>query len=269
MKFSRTVLLLSTGIFVLLALLAGELRGGEEKTASPGEPNAETTQAEPKPEPEPEGTIKIKQPETYLEYAEAGGPLMIPIALCSVLWLAFLVERLVATRRSRVLPPPLVQALKALPSKGNPDRSRAESILGAHPSTAASVLKVALRKIDEPRQELELAVNGIARREVRILRRYLRVFAVIASVTPLLGLLGTVFGMIEAFRTVTIVGLGAGQNLAPGIYVALITTASGLFVAIPSLITYFWLSSRVDSYVHEIDNLVMDFVDAQHAGGKA
>jgi len=262
---SRRFLFFLLLISGLLALTDSGVPGGEEKTAA-----REKTGAGAVPgESVPEGPEKIKQPESYLDFAVAGGPLMIPIAICSILWLAFLVERLAATRRSRVVPTLLVQALKSYQGSGDPDRSRARSMFDAHPSTAASVLKVALRKIDQPRQELELAVNGIARKEVRILKRYTRLFAGIASVAPLLGLLGTVLGIIQAFREVADKGMGAGEYLAPGIYMALVTTAAGLLVAIPSLITYLWLSARVDSYVHEIDSLVMDFVDGGAEGETA
>jgi biopolymer transport protein ExbB len=94
------------------------------------------------------------------------------------------------------------------------------------------------------------------------MRRYLRLFAVVASVAPLLGLLGTVTGMVQAFRTVAEQGLGSGKYLAPGIYQALITTVAGLIVAIPALLTYYWLSARIENYVHAIDTLVVDFVEA-------
>ena len=93
------------------------------------------------------------------------------------------------------------------------------------------------------------------------MRRYIRVFAVIAAVAPLLGLLGTVTGMIQAFREVASSGLGSGQALAPGIYKALVTTAGGLVVAIPTLMTHYWMMSRVEGFVHRIDNLVVDFVE--------
>ncbi len=214
-------------------------------------------------------TVRGEHPETYLDFAIAGGYLMIPIGLCSILLVAFLIERLISTRRSRVLPSPFVTAVQELTRNGAGGAGRAGAICDAHPSAAARIVRVAADTIRRPRDELEDAVNVAARREVFFLRRYTRLFVVIASVAPLLGLLGTVTGMIQAFREVAIQGLGSGQALAPGIYQALITTAAGLLVAIPAMIAYHWIMSRVDNYTHAIDNLVVDFVDANRPESEA
>ena len=205
-----------------------------------------------------------EHPKSYLDFAVAGGYLMIPIGVCSVLWLAFLVERLITTRRGRVLPARLWRALQDLPARGTADSggiAEASALCEAYPSSAGRILRAALEKIRRPLSEIEQAVNNTAQREIHSLKRYVRLFAVLAAVTPLIGLLGTVTGMIQAFREVAIQGLGSGQALAPGIYKALVTTAAGLLVAIPALITYHWLMSRVDNFVHELDNLVTDFVE--------
>ncbi len=204
----------------------------------------------------------LKHPETLLEYAVAGGWLMVPIGLCSIIWLAFLAERLIATRRGLVLPAALVKAVQGWCGGGSRDLGAARTLCEAHPSAAAAILKMAVDRIGEPMDELERGVNNVAQREIYSLRRNLRLFSIIASVAPLLGLLGTVTGMVQCFREVAEQGLGSGQNLAPGIYQALITTVGGLLVAIPSLLTYYWLSARVDQYVHQLDILVVDFVDA-------
>jgi biopolymer transport protein ExbB len=262
--------------FVLLVIVAvrailGDVSAAESTAPSPaaatkGEKDAASATGGGEATPAPaDPLLGFREPETYLDFAVAGGPLMIPIAFCSVLWMAFLVERLLATRRGKVLPQALATSLKTLGGAGDFDAVRASSVLDAHPSTAATILRTAIRHLDGPRQDLELAVNSVAQREARILRRYVRIFAVIASVAPLLGLLGTVQGMIQAFRVVSSVGLGAGRNLAPGIYVALITTAGGLLVAIPSLITYYWFIARVDRQLHEIDTLAIDLVEAHGA----
>jgi len=210
-----------------------------------------------------------KHPQTYLEFAIAGGPVMIAIGACSLVWLAYLLERLIVTRRSRVLPGALVRGMKAKPGGGAPERAQVEALCQAHPSAAASVLRAALQRLDRPREELERGVENAARHEINWLRRNVRLFAILASVATLLGLLGTVTGMIRSFREVAIEGLGAGKNLAPGIYEALINTAGGLIVAIPALLTYYWLMSRVERYVNEIDTMVVQFVDARGGGALA
>ncbi len=234
---------------------AGEKAAAEKE--APG-----STEAEPEP-----GVVTGKQPETLLEFTVAGGWLMIPIGLCSVVWLAFLFERLFVLRRRRVIPRELASAFAGLHRSPGLDRERLSVLLEAHPSAAATVLGAALDRIHLPRAEIEHAVNTVGQRELYALRRNLRLFAIVASVAPLMGLLGTVTGLIQSFREVAATGLGSGSSLAPGIYQALITTAGGLIVAIPSLLTYYWLMARVDHFAHEINNLVVDFVDQHHGLG--
>jgi len=207
------------------------------------------------------GTTETKEhPDTYLEFAMAGGALMIPIALFSLLLATFFVERLWATRRNRVLPAPFLEGFRDAMNADVLDLDGLKRLCAANPSTATAILGVAIDSVDEPRELLDEAVNHVARREVQQLRRNSRFFAVIAAVAPLLGLLGTVTGMIQAFRQVAIQGLGSGQALAPGIYKALVTTAGGLLVAIPALLIYHWLMSRVDYNVRELDDIVVEFI---------
>jgi len=213
------------------------------------------------------GTAEDDHPESYLDFAFAGGWLMVPIGICSLLWLTFLGERLIYLRPSRVVPAVFTRQIEEL-EPGKLDRDGVEALCEANPCSAARVIHTAVEHIGETREEIELAVNNTAQREIHLMRRYIRVFAVIAAVAPLLGLLGTVTGMIQAFREVASSGLGSGQALAPGIYKALVTTAGGLVVAIPTLMTHYWMMSRVEGFVHRIDNLVVDFVE-KFRGGKA
>ena len=208
-----------------------------------------------------------EHPESYLDFAFAGGWLMVPIGICSLLWLTFLGERLISLRPSRIVPVVFTRQIEEL-EPGKLDAEKVEALCEANPGSAARVIRTAAKHIGETREEIELAVNNTAQREIHLMRRYIRVFAVIAAVAPLLGLLGTVTGMIQAFREVASSGLGSGQALAPGIYKALVTTAGGLVVAIPTLMTHYWMMSRVEGFVHRIDNLVVDFVE-KFRGGKA
>ena len=191
---------------------------------------------------------------------------MVPIGICSLLWLTFLGERLIYLRPSRIVPAVFTRQIEEL-EPGKLDADKVEALCEANPGSAARVIRTAVQHIGETREEIELAVNNTAQREIHLMRRYIRVFAVIAAVAPLLGLLGTVTGMIQAFREVASSGLGSGQALAPGIYKALVTTAGGLVVAIPTLMTHYWMMSRVEGFVHRIDNLVVDFVE-KFRGGK-
>ena len=210
-------------------------------------------------------------PETYLEFAMSGGWLMLPIGICSLVWVTYLVERFLAVRRQRVMPAAFTESVALSLSATPLDLDEIRRLCAKHPCSAATILSVAVECVDAPRVELEEAVNHVAQREIHGLRRNLRLFAVIAAVAPLLGLLGTVTGMIRAFREVAIQGLGSGQALAPGIYQALVTTAGGLLVAIPALLTYHWFMGRVDQYVRELDDTVVEFVQThrRQRGGAA
>lgn len=244
----------------------------DKKAAQPapaGASSSASAQSASTPDPistpgDGEDLPRQKQPETFLEFAVAGGALMIPITLCSIVWIAYLVERLFALQRKKAVPPKIVRAVKDASSQHPLDRGALREKLNAHPSAAAAVVRAALDRLDLTRDEIEKSVNNAAQREIYLLRRNLRVFAIVSSVAPLLGLLGTVTGLVQSFREVAISGLGSGAALAPGIYQALITTVGGLVVAIPALLTYYWLMARVDHFVHEMDGMVVDFVDAQH-----
>ena len=254
--FARLLILLvlvwaCTGL-VLAQQNGGQPAGGDaaKEAASTGQPAVGADG----------GTAEDDHPESYLDFAFAGGWLMVPIGICSLLWLTFLGERLIYLRADRICPAAFVRQVSEL-SSDTFDRDAVKGLCAANPSSAARVVDTAVDHLDETREEIELAVNNTAQREIYRMRRYIRVFAVIAAVAPLLGLLGTVTGMIQAFREVASSGLGSGQALAPGIYKALVTTAGGLVVAIPTLMTHYWMVSRIENFVHGIDNLVVDFVE--------
>ena len=246
---------------VVTALVAVSLWPSLHAAEEP--PRAETKVAVPAPVSTPSAGEKPekKQPETLLEFAIAGGYMMIPLVLTSILWVGFFMERLIVLRRSRVLPAALARAMRALLDARPFDRERALSVAAAHPSPAATIVRAAIERLDLPVDKIEKAVEYAAEREVFRLRDNLWIFAVISTISPLLGLLGTVVGLVQAFREVAITGLGAGATLAPGIYEALVTTVAGLAIAIPALASYYWLQARVDRYVHEIDGLVVDITE--------
>ncbi len=206
-------------------------------------------------------------PKTYLDLAIAGGPVMIFLALCSIVFLAFLAERMVKTRRSRILPAPLLAALRGEGSLR--PREQVEAVCAAHPSAAAAIIETALEHLTDPYDELSRSVNNTAQREAHALRKNMRVLSMVATVAPLLGLLGTVTGLIGAFREVSIQGLGQGQAYAAGIYEALANTAAGLMIAIPALLAYHWLMARIDHGMHQIDFLVTDLIDARRRAVRA
>lgn len=211
---------------------------------------------------QPSTAAPTSQLPSVLDFALKGGPVMIPIAIFSLVGLAVLVERLVKLRRRIVLPPGLVDRLRPL-LENRADTSAAVQVCETNPSPLARVLSVGIRRLGEPEETLSPHIQEAGEREIPVLRSRLRMLAVIASVAPLLGLLGTILGMITAFKTVAASGdaLGRTELLAQGIYEAMITTAAGLVVAIPALIAYHWLSSRVELLVAEIDRVTVEFIE--------
>jgi biopolymer transport protein ExbB len=192
-----------------------------------------------------------------------GGYFMIPILLMSLIAVTFAIERLIGLRRSRVLPSGLVTALGQLGSaSGGFDPKRAYHICQQYPSAAANVIRAMLLKVGRPHSEVEHTVQEVSQREAERLFANVRWLNLAAAVTPLLGLLGTVWGMIVAFHDTTY--LAPGQNkaefLASGIYIALVTTLGGLIVAIPSAVTSHFFEGRVQSLFHQIDELVFSLL---------
>lgn len=203
------------------------------------------------------------QVQSIWDFVCKGGLMMIPIGLCSLVALTVIVERLVSLRRSKVIPAAFQAGLQRLLKQNPNDRQRAIEYCRASRSPVGNVFAAGIRKLDRSSEIVEKQIQDAGEREVLKLRKYLRALSVIASVAPLLGLLGTIFGMITAFQTVAISAdaLGKTELLAEGIYAAMITTAAGLSVAIPVLICYHWLSARIDRLVMEIDLMTVDFID--------
>jgi biopolymer transport protein ExbB len=192
-----------------------------------------------------------------------GGPLMYAIALCSFLVVTFMLERSVNLRRSRVIPKPFVTRFMQQLREGQLDRQQALDLCEENGSPAAQVFAGAVRKWGRPGVEVEQGVIDSGERVTNGLRRYLRVFYGAATVGPLLGLMGTVLGMIQTFNVIAAADAqGRPELLAGGIAKALLNTAGGLAVAIPASILYVYFVSRVDRLVIEIDRLAQDVANA-------
>lgn len=198
----------------------------------------------------PETTSSL---ESLFELLMSGGPLMVPIALCSVIALTYMVERSIRLRRGRLASGrfgnELVQAV---------DRSGPEAGLSLCEQTGTAqsrVLAAGLRRARADWMEREKAVEDAGAREVDRLSANLRPLVVIGMIAPLLGLLGTVWGMIESFSVIsTGEGLGSPEALAGGISQALVTTAAGLAVAIPANAAYYWFRSRIDHFARQTED---------------
>lgn len=209
------------------------------------------------------------QVQSVWDFIVKGGPMMVPIGLASLLALAIVIERAFSLRRRKVIPPGFLAGLEEKLSNGAEDRDQALAYCRENGTPLANVLAAGIRRLGDPIERVEKHIEQAGQREVLSLRKYLRALALIASITPLMGLLGTIFGMIRAFQTVATAAeaLGRTELLAKGIYEAMITTAAGLLVAIPVLIGYHWLAAKVQRLVLEMDRMVVDFVE-EHAKPK-
>lgn len=251
----------------LTAPTAGPLAWGQTGPDAPpaatSETNPPTVLAEPVVD---SAQIPMKN---LLQVMRDGGPLMVPIGLCSVILLVFVLERLISLRRGRVIPRPFVKRFLQQLRDGQLGPESALELCEKNRSPVAEVFAAAIRKWGRPAVEVEQAIIDAGERVTNELRKYLRVINGISTVSPLLGLLGTVFGMIQTFNTIAVGdAMGRPEMLAGGIGQALLTTAGGLCVAIPALIVYLWFVGRVDRLVMDIDGLGQRIVDVIAADGQ-
>jgi biopolymer transport protein ExbB len=194
-----------------------------------------------------------------LEIVQAGGWLMLPILACSVVAVAIVLERLWTLQTKRVVPSGVAAQVWEAIRQNRLDMDGIEALRRS--SSLGYVLAAGLSQWSAPREVMKEAVEDAGRHAVHDLERYLNALGTIAAVSPLLGLLGTVSGMIRAFSAITTQGVGNPTVLAGGIAEALITTAAGLAVAIPALIAYRYLRRRIDTLVVLIEQEAMQFVD--------
>jgi biopolymer transport protein ExbB len=199
------------------------------------------------------------------EIVRAGGPLMWPIILCSIIAAAIVLERLWTLQDKRVLPPELPQQVwKLIETKQVNDK-----VITAleQNSPLGKVLAAGLANRHRPREILMERLDDTGRHVVYELERFLNTLGTIAGIAPLLGLLGTVTGIIRSFNAIQAGGMGDPRALSGGIAEALIATVAGLCVAIPSLIAYRYLRGRVDRIVVGIEKNAMRMADALEGSG--
>ncbi len=213
------------------------------------------------------GTPKVAKrrgiPTRLSEIFMAGGPMMWPLAACSVVVLMFAIERQVVLRRRRVIPKDFVTRFLEHVKSGQIDRSGALALCEQNGSPIAEVFAHGVRKWGKPSVEVEQAIIDGGERQISVLRKHLRALNTVATIGPLIGLLGTVYGMIKCFNefTRTTTATDKLDNLSIGIGEALIATAGGLCVAIPALVLYMYLAGRVDAVVIEMDQLAQKLVN--------
>ena len=189
-----------------------------------------------------------------------GGWVMVPLAACSLLSVAVIVERLMwGPKRSRVIPESLQKDAYHLLTTQRTDELL--GLLRANDSPLARILLTGIRNAHRPRAEIIESMETVGKKEAFDLQRNLGVLGTIAAVGPLLGLLGTVFGMISTFHVISAHGTGNPGLMAGGIAEALITTATGLTVAIPSLLFYRYFLQQARRLIVEMEAISMSLID--------
>jgi len=196
------------------------------------------------------------------ELVKSGGWLMLPIVLCSIAVLAICIERFLALNPNKISPPQTLGQVWGWIKNNQLDAAQLKSLRNSSP--LGRILAAGLSNSRHGRDVMKESIQEAASHVIHDLERYLNTLGTIAAIAPLLGLLGTVIGMIKVFTEIMLQGTGNAAVLAGGISEALITTAAGLSVAIPALIMHRFFSRRIDTVVVTLEQETIKLVDALH-----
>jgi biopolymer transport protein ExbB len=177
--------------------------------------------------------------------------MMIPLLLTSIVGLAVFIERALFLRRSRIIKPEIIWMIKNI--NKTEDVQKMLDQLGNREGPFINIIRTGLENFKKPREEIKEIIIDQGRQESRTLERGLVILETVAGIAPLMGLLGTVLGMIKVFQVISVQGLGQTQSLSGGISEALITTVFGLSIAIPALVAYNYFNHRVEDLILEIE----------------
>jgi biopolymer transport protein ExbB len=201
--------------------------------------------------------------KSFLSFFYDGGYVMIPLLGCSFILVMFSMERLISLRTGHIIPGPFVDRLLHQLEQGQIDREQALLVCEQDDSIAARVIAAAIKKWGRPAVEMDQALIDAGERVSHELRRFMRIFGGLYTIAPLLGLLGTVSGIIQAFAQIgSAEAMGRMELLSKSISEALYTTAMGLAVAIPAVVMSMYFSSCVDRLLIKLDALGQEVVDA-------
>ncbi|MCX8065795.1 MAG: MotA/TolQ/ExbB proton channel family protein [Candidatus Hydrogenedentes bacterium] len=195
---------------------------------------------------------------SWLGMLYEGGWVMVPLALCSVLGLAIILERFFSLKRSKIFPPDVLNLLSKVTNEK--DLESLYTTCKYKTAPLPVLIRESLNVRNEPKEIILEHVQFVGRTQMTNMERGLALLQIIAVVSPLLGLLGTVLGMVDIFNAVTKGGLGNPQMLAQGISKALITTVVGLIIAIPSLVAYHLYVRRVEELGMELQDILLNFI---------
>ena len=194
-----------------------------------------------------------------MEWLIGGGPIMIPLLICSILSLAVIIERAVNLRRDKILKPEIIQTIEAIRNQEDIPFaiSKCEVISGPF----SNLLRRILINNHLSREEKFIDIQAAGRQETKALEKRLLVLEIITAVAPLLGLLGTVLGLEDIFGIISELGLGQAKAFSGGLAEAIRTTVFGLFIAIPTLVAYSYFDKKVDTFVLEMEEYSMHILN--------
>lgn len=196
------------------------------------------------------------------EILKSGGLMMLPIILCSIIALTIVIERFWSLRAERIVPNDLVDQVWQWFKAGQLDKKRIQSLRNSSP--LGRILAAGLVNLKHSRAVMKESIEEAGNHAVHELERYLNTLGTIATISPLLGLLGTVTGMIRAFAAIHEKGVGDPTVVASGIAEALVTTAAGLVVAIPALIFYRYFRGKVEGLIVTMEQEALKMVEIMH-----
>jgi biopolymer transport protein ExbB len=198
-------------------------------------------------------------PWEILSLIEKGGIMMYPILFCSILIVGIGIERAYNLRKKNIIN---IDFLKSVRNQWNwKDVHLGLQLCNSHDTALARILKTGILRVGGKLDEIERAIEGAGQHEASLMNSNLRVLGAVANITPMMGLLGTVFGMIKAFNVISQSGTGNPGLVASGISEALVTTAAGMVVGIPALVLYHYFRGKIDRYVFEMEEISFQLVE--------
>lgn len=189
--------------------------------------------------------------DNVLDFIGKGGFVIYPLLLCSITALAVIIEKTIALRRKKIIIPEVVSVLDNIKEAG--DIGLALSICEKHKGPFANVVRAGLENRELPREELKEIMTDQGRQEAYQLEKGLAILETIAGIAPLLGLLGTVIGILKVFNVISVMGVGQASAMSGGISEALITTIVGLSIGIPAVVVYNYFTNKAEALILEIE----------------
>jgi len=189
--------------------------------------------------------------EHVLDFFDKGGFVIYPLLLCWFVGLAIVIEKSISLRRKKVIIPEIVNVLDNI--KGPDDVGLALSICEKHKGPFPNIIRIGLENRELPKEDIKETLNDQGRQEVHSLERGLVILETVAGIAPLLGLLGTVIGILKVFNVITALGVGQAAAMSGGISEALITTIVGLSIGIPAVVGYNYFTNKAETLVLEIE----------------